>query len=513
MTAKPHFEVSRPGLAQLLERRGDDWPAFVVYELLQNALDADHASSIDVEVHPVPGIARIEVVVRDDSPDGFRDLTHAYTLFAPSEKKANAELRGRFNLGEKLVIAVAREMEIVSTRGGVRFDEDGRHDLRRRRTAGSEVRVLLSLPHDRATVLVDAARSILIPSSVALTLNGEVLPHCAPVSHFTASLATVVADSEGVLRPTKRIARVEVFEPDPDLGPYLYELGIPVVPLDGDRYSYNVLQKVPVDLERCSVPPGYLRTLRVSAANALLEAIDAEQANRAWVRDALGDERASDDLVRTAIRGRFGEKVVVADPKDHESVQTAASHGYTVVRGGQLSAAEWENVRRVEAIPSSHALFPTSIVDPSLVEEYPGEETWSPGTRVIVAYSHLLAAALAEAGIFHGKVRVEVVSCPGADNRADFLEGHLRFNVGRPNLMAVLDLIVPGVTALPDEAVALVLHELAHQDGGHLDHDYHKFLTAAGAVMRRLGHLDAEALKVLDRGDGAVVADRGVGTV
>jgi 3-(3-hydroxy-phenyl)propionate hydroxylase len=31
------------------------------------------------------------------------DLTHAFTLFAESAKKGDAEKRGRFNLGEKLV--------------------------------------------------------------------------------------------------------------------------------------------------------------------------------------------------------------------------------------------------------------------------------------------------------------------------------------------------------------------------------------------------------------------------
>ena len=46
---------------------------------------------------PVHGKA--EFVVEDDSPDGFRDLTEAYTIFAESYKKVDPEKRGAFNIG------------------------------------------------------------------------------------------------------------------------------------------------------------------------------------------------------------------------------------------------------------------------------------------------------------------------------------------------------------------------------------------------------------------------------
>ncbi len=88
MQKEPLFVVDKEGLAKLLSRRGKE---FAVFELLQNAWD-EQVTRVDVMLHPVPGKALARLRVQDDSPDGFVDLAHAYTLFAESKKKEN---RGR----------------------------------------------------------------------------------------------------------------------------------------------------------------------------------------------------------------------------------------------------------------------------------------------------------------------------------------------------------------------------------------------------------------------------------
>ena len=93
------FDVDKAGLAKLMAGRPK---AFIVFELLQNAWD-QNITEVDVTIESVPGTRNAQIAVIDDAPDGFADLRDAYTLFAESRKKANAEQRGRFNLGEKLV--------------------------------------------------------------------------------------------------------------------------------------------------------------------------------------------------------------------------------------------------------------------------------------------------------------------------------------------------------------------------------------------------------------------------
>src|SRR3990172_1784245 len=99
MATKNWFEVDRAGLAKLVERRGK---AFLLYELISNCWDTG-ATEVVVTLGEI-GRA-VELTIVDNDVNGFADLTHAYTLFAESSRKSDPSKRGRFNLGEKLVLA------------------------------------------------------------------------------------------------------------------------------------------------------------------------------------------------------------------------------------------------------------------------------------------------------------------------------------------------------------------------------------------------------------------------
>src|SRR5437764_1087692 len=107
------FAVDKAGLAKLIEQHGK---GRLIGELVQNALDED-VSSVAIHLTPQPGRPSAELAVEDDSPNGFRNLEHAYTLFAESHKKNQPDRRGRFNLGEKLVLACCRDARIITTTG------------------------------------------------------------------------------------------------------------------------------------------------------------------------------------------------------------------------------------------------------------------------------------------------------------------------------------------------------------------------------------------------------------
>jgi len=46
------------------------------------------------------------ITVADDAPDGFCDMRDAYTLFKETYKRKDPIKRGRFNFGEKQVLAM-----------------------------------------------------------------------------------------------------------------------------------------------------------------------------------------------------------------------------------------------------------------------------------------------------------------------------------------------------------------------------------------------------------------------
>src|SRR5262245_45672008 len=113
------FQTDKAGLAAILERRGK---AFALFELTQNAWDSG-AASVTITAEPIPGAPFARLTVEDDSPEGWADLGHAFTLFAPSRRAGDPTKRGRFNLGEKLVLSLCRRARIETMSGTLAFDE------------------------------------------------------------------------------------------------------------------------------------------------------------------------------------------------------------------------------------------------------------------------------------------------------------------------------------------------------------------------------------------------------
>lgn len=351
------FSVDKEGLAGLLEGRGKHR---AVLELVQNAWDEPGASSVTVTLATIPGRpGRSELVVEDDAPGGFADLTHAFTLFAPSGKKSDPTKRGRFNLGEKLVLALCDQAQVTSTRGGVRFDSDGRHELPERRQAGSEFRAVIRLDAPDVAEVVDALSTLIPPPGILTTVNGVTLESRDPASTFTATLRTEAADAAGALRATRRSTAIRLFKPAAGETPHLYEMGIPVVETDLP-WHVDVSQKVPLDFERTNVTPAYARELRVVVLNETASQLTSEQASSGWAKEAAGDPRASDTAVSSVITKRFGPKVVSYDPSDPQANAEAVLKGYTVVTGGSLSKGEWEQARRCGAIKPAGQVTPSN---------------------------------------------------------------------------------------------------------------------------------------------------------
>ena len=168
---KQWFEVDKDGLGRQAEEQGK---GRLVGELIQNALDEPGVTQIAVTLGMVPGQPLADLSVEDDSEEGFKDLTHAYTLFAPSAKRANPEQRGQFNLGEKLVLAVCEQASICTTKGTVVFDPDkGRIEKSAKRERGSVFQGRMKMTQEEYVQVCDYLRSLLLPDGIAVTFNGD----------------------------------------------------------------------------------------------------------------------------------------------------------------------------------------------------------------------------------------------------------------------------------------------------------------------------------------------------
>lgn len=477
------FNVDRQGLAKLLERRGK---SFIIWELVQNALD-EQTSLVDVRLERIPGTRRVRLVVEDDNPTGFQDLDHAYTLFAESKKKGLAEKRGRFNLGDKLCLALCDEAEISSTKGTIHFSEKGRVRSRKKRDRGSRIECVLKMTDAEMDECEQAIMQILPPADVTIRFNGNLVPSRTPLAEFEAVLATEIADGDGVLRRTQRKTCVRIIEPIEDETPMLYELGIPVVAAGDLPWHIDVAQKLPLNMERNGVNPAYLSRIHALVLQHMESRLSTQDANATWVKDAM--ERHGEDLPDTVVQKimglRFGEKIVAFDPSDREANHRAVAAGYTVIHGGQLSAAEWSAVRR------SGTALPAGRVTPSPkpFSNDPNashlrmldEEKWTPAIKAVVAYAERIGGRLLGCPITVSIANDVTWPFAGA-----YGAGRLTLNHGRLGRawFERADLV---------ELNSLLIHEFGHHySGNHLSASYHEALTRLGGKLCQLALQETE---------------------
>lgn len=458
-------------------------------ELYQNVMDTS-ADRCEFWVKKLPGSRQIEVKVIDNGP-GFAVLSDAWTLFAPSAKKANPTQAGRFNVGEKHVLSFAEEARIHTTSGTVEFNEQGRHEYpRRKRPGGTEFWAILRGTSEQYDQLIAYLDRIIVRPGLVLVVNGNALPHRTPIHVFREKLPTEVGET---LARKSLVTDVSIYEPSGDETPMLYELGIPVVET-GDRWHYSIGQKVPLNVERDNVEPRYLRTVRVAVFNQMHSRIADEDTETAWVNEATSDERCTDDAAETFRAKKYGEDSVAFDPSNPEANAEAVAHGRPVIPPRGLTPGQRSNLYRAGTLITSSKAFPTAgkgaySNDPNAepVKVVP-EAKWSEGMRRIKQYTEALAFRLM--GI---TISVRFVHCNhfggGKQWAACYGRGHLLgsswfdyniFKLGRKWFDA-------GVTEDVDQ---LILHEFGHQfESNHLSEKYYDALTMLGARLKR------EALK------------------
>jgi hypothetical protein len=479
------YEASKKGLEKIARRRG---LTYVLFELVQNAWDTG-AKEVKVTFTPVDGRPLVDVVVEDDDPDGFKNLTHAWTLFAESEKKGDPEKRGKFNLGEKLVLAVCESAEIVSTTGNVRFDEDGegRHVGRKRTEKGSVFQGRVKMTREELMDVLAAARRLIPPPGVSTTINGEPLHTRPRIKAIECTLATEIANEEGFLVPRQRKTTVNVYAPAIQTEGWLYEMGIPVCQT-GDQWDVDIMQKVPVNLERNSVSEAYLRTVRVFLLNELFDQLRPEDAATPAVQAALTDERVKPEAVEVVLTHQYGEKRAIFDPSDQEANRRLVADGYALIPPRAFTKDAWKNIRSSGAALPSGQIRPT----PNPYEGGPGspsaefipEDEWTPELRGMAEYCTDLAWKLIRRSI---KVRFEkkrMTDSWGA-------------NYGSCTLTFNYDRLGKNWFNEPREDVnGLIIHELAHQfESNHLSTEFYHAIQRLGAKLGDFMYVEPEFFK------------------
>ena len=453
MSDKGWFEVSKEGLKELQEGKPK---GFILRELVQNAWD-ENTKKCEVTASFKDGLA--EIIVTDDNPEGFKDLTHAFTLFAPTTKRSNPEKRGRFNLGEKQILALCEHATIETTKGTIVFNSEGRLEFPGSRKEGSEITIHVKMTEAEYAEMLSTVQQYLIPEHIIFIVNKTRIPYKKPFNSIYPTLPTEVSENGG-LRKAQRKTKVDLHNPTGQA--WLYEMGIPVTQIEC-KYSLDVQQKIPLSMDRDTIPLSFLSALYAEVLNVTFSQITPEEASEQWIREATGNKRIQPEAVQEVITKRFGEKVVVATPTDRNSIDEAISQGYRVVHGSELSKEEWAAVKRTEIIPSSSELFGLTQAKATPYE----------ADRNMLAFADFAKRVANEH--YHINIRVEFKEWDGTV-LATYSPGLLTFNVKGLGK----DYFKNGLTP---QALGLLIHELGHEQGNHTEHSYHEALTNMAATL------------------------------
>ena len=481
------FNVDRKGLQKLALRRGFE---YVLFELYQNAADTE-TKDIEMWFQHVGG-RKYQISCLDQDPDGFKDLSHAYTMFADSEKKSDPTKRGRFNLGEKLVLACCYRAQIATTTGTVTFNEDGTRDVKKRsgREAGSffagDIKNLIQFEDYQQAV--DEFNRLIPKKGTTVRLNGTPIMRPKLLRSVTARLQTHIANADGLLVRTERETTVDIYEPKHGWG-WIYEMGIPVVET-GDKYSYDVQQKVPVSLDRDNVPPGYLKKLRTVVFNEMWDNLTPDDVNSSLVKDATESSDVLSGAVNHFVDLKFGTKRVIYDPSDAEANKLAVVQGYQVAHGGTLSKEQWDNVRK------AGAMLPAGQVTPS-------PKPFSPGGKPLALLKEITSnhRRLEKYVRFMAwqSMAVEVSVIWANDAGWGFAGCYAKSSPLSPGVIHINVAAFESGTWTGSVNMRIddfLIHEFGHEHcGDHLDERYHADLTRLGAAFKDIAVRQPEKLK------------------
>lgn len=358
------FEVDVAGLAEL---EGGKPPQRLACEPIANVFDEFRGYSPDrkrpsycaVTLKHSANPRGVYLTVADDGA-GFANERDIWTLFGSTAKRGETGVSGRFNMGDKQLIALARQATVKTNNLTVVF-ADGKRDVTRHRSPvvqGTIVEAIMAWSQKDQWEIAKYLKRIIAPEGLRYTVDGQEVTHAKPHCSIAVTLPTVKL-IDGVLRPTTGKSKANIHKPTGEAS--VYELGIPVCSLAelGFPWTLDVQQKVPVPPSRDSVAPAYLFRLIGSvieqAAMDGVRLLTQEEEGASFIKGALNWIREPEALKAT-VKAVYGENAVRASSDPIANAQAVAA-GSTLVSGRWFTPETRRRLEESKVLPTSKEVY------------------------------------------------------------------------------------------------------------------------------------------------------------
>ena len=349
-SVKNRFEVSTEGMRLLQEGR-PLWQ--LVKELVSNSWDEPTVYECTVRINSSKK-GLIEIQVEDDGC-GFSDITDAFTLMQPTSKRMVADVRGRFNIGEKELLSTAYDGVIETVGKTVEFPHTGGRKVKsNKRTQGTLITVNVKGRKDEIQECVDQLVTFIPPTRVNYNIESDIanvgkLQLRTLIATTKATLPTILSTTiNEPMRNTKRVTKMHIYKYGNSNSNFhlisgakgrLFEMGIPVQEIECP-YDIDVEQKIPLPPNRDVVSNGYLQNVYAEVLNVTHDNLDEETASSSWVTKAIESKRTRTATVKAVMKKKLGTNAVLLNPFDREANERAYASGKALVDAKTLSPAE-----------------------------------------------------------------------------------------------------------------------------------------------------------------------------
>jgi hypothetical protein len=500
--------VSTEGFASM--NAGRD-PAHLVKELVQNALDALDEGG-QVELTSQPGSSRRATLITcRDNGCGMDDLAEIRTVFHTTKIDSHLK-RGRMGRGFKEMLCLANWATVTSGSRAIRFIKENGKRITREEAAseaisGTLVQMEMPWAHKVIPKLVEYFATFLLPRNVRFVVNDRTIERRESAHVIDATLPTELLDEGKWIRPSRKTS-VELVPIQPEQEPLVYELGIPVCPVEWTQpFHANVLQRVPMNPGRDAVASGYLLRLHKSCLPTLLPEMNGEQVLQDWVGQAVPhcDRAVQQQIIRVG----FGENIARSVPKMgvRQFDEDARDIGVGVIDTKQTSGGFRQILQ--QHVPTTREVvhrYRQELVGAAVSGGFDPADVFGSHDSVSRERRKLIDAA-------GGRERVERVMDFARWFCQKLMDGYsdapicsvtlaLLRSVNAIATWSDRDILTLGIDTawlwtdpLGEETLATLIHETAHHLNAHHGRDFHKELEILAGRAARLMFLEAEFIR------------------
>lgn len=450
-------------------------PYRLVQEIIANSFDEISVSDIDCNLtHD----GKFFVMSIHDNGKGFRSIKDVFTLFRNSYKRKNVQQRGRFNLGEKEVMAVAHDGFIRSRDWKVEFFENKRRETTRMEdNHGTTVEARFEWKESVIPQVTKELQKLIVPKNQTLEVNGTPVEKKEIARTVKGELWTIVEDQES-LKMVRRLmlTKVDIYQKEDDEVAWIFEMGIPVQKLEKNlkvQWHVDVQQKIPLEIKRDVVSDSYLVDIYALLANKCYDLVPKEKAGAKWINRSMVriDAKPAKDLLKK----QYGtDKLYIPSSVDSEANESVNKFGGQHILPNTLDRDERNHLRELQVVKLATDDFASG-----LSKEYTEIEL----TETMIEYIKVVQRVAKD--VIGKDIDVEVCDSD-ITHPAWFGFGTLTYNIRLlPRKRNFFD-------NFTEYAIGLLVHELSHdkvpaEQEYPMPHQSPEFLSEIERIAGRIG--------------------------